>query len=66
MTSENEYIDADGVRYVAVESEPLSCRGCAFDRSSFSCPSKAPRCSERQRKDGRPVIWVKAEDGSRA
>lgn len=73
MTSENEYTDAAGVQYVAKTErgtffEP--CLGCAHDSGSIRAMKRgcknSPPCEKEYRDDGRSIIWVKAEDGSRA
>ena len=64
MTSENEYTDVDGVRYVAKMN--TGCNGCAAENPGRMLCRELPPCTPKRRKDGRSVIWVKAEDGSRA
>lgn len=56
--SENEYVDPDLGRLVAVHGP--SCRGCAVPSGSVTCLRM--RCGGLDRSDGRYVIWVRAVD----
>lgn len=53
--------EADGVRYVAVDTPARSgCRGCVH-YSSRRCHA-APACGPHARDDRRYVIWIKQEN----
>ena len=67
MQNENEYTDASGVRYVAKEftGGQDQCYGCTHDEDPDVDPSdciNAPPCEKAKRKDGRFIVWVKAEE----
>lgn len=60
--NENEYTDADGVRFVAVERD--GCKGCGMlPTFSGACLAATP-CSAKVRADGRWIIWVDAKEVS--
>jgi hypothetical protein len=60
MNNENEYIDEDGISYVAVQSPMGFCAGCAHDDSRDDCET-SPQCEANYRADKRNIIWVKAK-----
>lgn len=55
----NEYVDSDGVRYVAQECGGL-CEGCALAPPFLKACNEAPQRGGDWREDGRDIIWVKA------
>lgn len=65
MQNENEYTDANGVRYVAKAADKSDgCRGCAhFPALSSECLVSSA-CGQPGRSDS--IIWVKAEEVSQA
>lgn len=57
----NEYVDPDGVRYVAQECDLRGCTGCSLSPPFLKACNEAPQCGGDWREDGRDIIWVKAE-----
>ena len=60
MINENEYTDANGVRYEAVTriKECNADQGCAFDDDGVGCMG-SPNCWSHG-SDNRSIIWIKA------
>ena len=62
----NEFVDPNLGRMVAAQ-EIRNCRGCAYEETN--CPTvenDAPMCVGFYRKDGRDIIWVRADDSTQA
>jgi hypothetical protein len=75
MSSENEYTDAEGVRYVAKpspifapqpDSNARKCSGCAHEYLSTACLDAPALCDPMYAGDASRVIWVTADARSRA
>ena len=56
VNDENQYTDANGVRYVAKDAADV-CKGCAFDIPFSGCAT-AGNCMASARTDQRSIIWV--------
>ena len=59
-TDQNQYTDANGVRYVAQDDVRI-CDGCAFDVDGEPCldlPKGDAPCSANVRADSRSIIWI--------
>jgi hypothetical protein len=68
MSSENEYTDAEGVRYVAKPSgsNARKCSGCAHEYLSTACLGAPTLCDPMYSGDASKIIWCKAETGGQA